>query len=42
MPNKRFLWKSYKRTSSKTFCFVSFYQPTLCRQCLLGPWTSCL
>ena len=24
-----------------TFCFVCFYQPAMCRQCLLVLWTSC-
>ena len=26
----------------KTFCFVCFYQPVLCRKCVFVLWASCL
>jgi len=35
------LWFCLQRRC-KTFCFVCFYQPALCRKCVFVLWTSCL
>jgi len=35
------LWFSLQ-CRCKTFCYVCFYQPALCRKCVFVRWTSCL